>query len=106
MDRLLSQEEREEIKNRQLIKDVQDAIRLSSAIKNILTGEDGQIVIDFLRKQKAGFDKDPYQHAFNAGKCWIVKRFEEAFDDKQHQKHMGYLQEAQNATTEEGGKKE
>lgn len=72
-------------------------VEKSAAFQKVFSGPDGEIVLDYLRKQKAGFDKDPYQHAYNAGKTSILRIIEEMLDEKQYEKHLEFLKNAQTA---------
>ena len=81
---------------------VQQFVERSAAFQRVFSGADGEKVLDYLKSQMAGFNKDPYQHAFNAGKTRIVQIIEQMCDDKQYKKHLDYL----NATTTQERKEE
>ena len=59
--------------------------------------KDSEIVLDYLETQTAGFDVDPYQHAFNAGKRRIVEIIKDMRDKKEYDKHIKHLKELENA---------
>jgi hypothetical protein len=95
MEPLLNEEQRKQKYNEY----IRDTVHISSMFRRIFDGEEGKKVLDYLKKQTAGFHIDPYQHAFNAGKTRIVQIIEDMLDEAQYQKHVKYLEELKNAET-------
>ena len=60
---------------------MQNAVELSAAAQRIFQNKDGVLFLAHLKKQAKGFDKDPYQHAYNAGLSRIVAIIEDAMND-------------------------
>jgi hypothetical protein len=73
-------------------------VKISACCQRVFNNPDGNAVLVFLRGQKAGFTKDPYQHAFNAGKSFIVETIEDMLDDKIYEQRLEHI-DAQNKTT-------
>lgn len=92
----LSKEEKIEQRRRE----IQSFVDVSAAFQRVFAGKDGEVVLDFLKKQLKGFDKDPYQHAFNAGKTRIFNIITEMTDGKQYDKHIEFLKETADAEAE------
>ena len=89
---------------------VKGFVEIAAAFKRLFSGrgtvKDSEIVLNYLKKQIAGFDRDPYQHAYNAGKTRMLRIIEEMTDDEQYKKHVDYLQgiEKRNVNNNEKGK--
>ncbi len=99
MAQRLNPEEQRQQKLESQKKQIQEFVSVSAAFQRVFDGEDGEIVYSYLKKQTAGFNVDPYQHAFNAGKSRIVKIIDEMKDDKEYKKHIEYLKELENGGT-------
>ena len=94
----------DEEKKDQLKKEVvQQFVKTAAAFQRVFSGAEGELVYDYLKTQTAGFNIDPYQHAFNAGKTRMLQIIDQMCDDKQYKKHVEYLQ---NATTTQERKEE
>lgn len=62
MQQELNQEQKAEAERR---------ISRSASAQRVFRNVDGELVLSELKKQLAGFDADPYIHAFNAGKLFM-----------------------------------
>lgn len=91
------EEQRQRLESQKQV--MQDYVSTSAAFQRVFDGKDGEIVLNYLKKHTAGFNIDPYQHAFNAGRSRIIAIIEELIDDKQYKKHKEYLKELENAGT-------
>ena len=73
-------------------------IKVSACCQRVFNNPDGNVVLVFLRGQTAGFDKDPYQHAFNAGKRRMLEFIEDFLDEEKYKQRLEQIN-AQNKTT-------
>ena len=73
---------------------MQLAAKQAGAFRRIFAGEDGKIALDLLKSHITRFHPDPYQHAFGAGKNFIVVDvILDALDDEKHEANMKQLKE-------------
>ena len=85
-------------KQAERVESIQKFVKTSASFQRVFNCPDGNVVLTFLKGQTAGFDKDPYQHAFNAGKSRMVEIIEQMLDEEQYKKHLDMIN-AQNKTT-------
>jgi len=84
-------------------KKIQDFVSKAEAFRRVFSCPDGEIVLNHLKSIQSGFDKDPYQHAFNAGKARIMTVIESMMDDEEYKKHLEYLKGLKDAGSNSSG---
>jgi hypothetical protein len=55
-------------------------ISRSASFQRVFNNKDGEVVLAELKKQLAGFDADPYIHAYNAGKQFMWDFMQKAME--------------------------
>ena len=75
------------------IQNIQRLVKISAIFQRVFGGADGEFVLDYLEKQRRGFNKDPYQHAYNAGIGFLLNIIKDFLDDKKSEMHKKFLEE-------------
>ncbi len=86
-------------KKQQQMATIEKFVKTSAACQRVFGCPDGDVVLTFLKGQIAGFDKDPYQHAFNAGKKRLIEIIEQMMNETEYKKHLEVLQNAGSKTS-------
>ena len=72
---------------------LQRIVELTAAFQRVFSGTEGEMVLGYIKSMTAGFHRDPYQHAFNAGKTKTYDDIMNFLDDSLYKMNMERLEQ-------------